>query len=175
MKKSEKIFLVEDVTARLNDAKSVVLVDLVGLKMSEQAKLRNLLRDSGAKMSVIKNTLLTRALQMSNLKSHFLNLKSSLTGPTALIIAENDELAPLQAIGKFIREFELPKLKVGVLGGQVHDEAALITLSRLPGREVLLSQTLGALSAPLYGIVGTLRANMGKLVYILSTKSEALN
>ncbi|MBI2405743.1 50S ribosomal protein L10 [Candidatus Microgenomates bacterium] len=177
MKRSEKVFLVDDLTARLNDAKSVVLVNLAGLKMNEQAKLRTLLRDAGAKLSVVKNTLLGRAMRAAQgkLGVEVESIEQALTGPTALVIAEEDELAPLQALGKFIREFELPKLKVGVLGGKVYDESALISLSRLPGREVLLGQLLGTLSAPLYGVVGTLQGNMGKLIYILSTKSEALN
>ncbi len=172
MKRSEKVFLVDDLTARLNDAKSVVLVNLTGLKMSEQAKLRVLLRDAGAKLAVVKNTLLGRAIQTSNLKPLTSNIQPALTGPTALVIAEEDELAPLQALGKFIREFERPMLKVGVVGGEVYEEGSLLRLSRLPGREILLGQVLGVLSGSLYGLVGTLQGNMGKLVFILKTKAE---
>ncbi|MBI4059420.1 50S ribosomal protein L10 [Candidatus Microgenomates bacterium] len=175
MKKPEKIIFVNDLTAKINDAKSLVLVNLTGLKVSEQETLRRRLREAGSKMLVAKNTLLKRSLVASNLKELSDNIVSSLTGQTAIVIAQQDELAPIQVLGKFIKEFELLALKAGIISGTVQDAAALLKLSRLPGREVLFGQLLGVLNAPMYQLTGTLQANMSKLVYILSTKSEALN
>lgn len=179
MKKSEKIFFVDNLAATIKDANSLVFIDITGLKVGQQEKLRQMLRGAGAKLMVAKNTLLARALLTSNLKSYFLNLspegqaplKSSLTGQTAVVVAEGDELASLQALGKFIREFELPKLKSGIISGNVYDSSALLTLSRLPDREVLYSQVVGTLYGPLYGIVGTLEWKMRELIYILQTSN----
>lgn len=175
MKKSEKIFLVKDLTTRLNGAKSVVLADITGLKVGEQEKLRRMLREVGGKLMIVKNTLLGRAIQTSNLKSLTSNIQPSLVGQTAVIISEQDELSPIQILGKFIKEFERPLLKLGIVSGEVADSARLLFISKLPSREVLLGQLLGVLGGPMYGLVGTLQGNMGKLVYILNRKVVILN
>lgn len=173
MKKSEKIFFVENLAAHLKDAKSVVLLDPSGLKVNQQQDLRRRLREVGAAIMVVKNTLLERALrQVTNLKSQITNLKPGLTGQTAVVLATDDELAPLQVLGKFIREFELPRFKMGIIGDKTYGEAELGAISKIPGKEVLLSQLVGNLAGSMYQLVGTLQANMGNLVNILNVKSK---
>lgn len=174
MKRPEKITFVQNLTNDLNGAKSVVLIDPSYLSVKQQVNLRRRLREAGGKIAVVKNTLLERSLvQTPNYKDQVKELKPSLDGQTAIVMAQEDELAPLQVIGKFIREFELPKLKVGIVGNNVYDSSALLALSHLPGREVLAGQAIGALMGPLYGIAGVLQGKMQELVYILSTKANS--
>lgn len=172
MKKSEKVILVENLTARLNAAHSIILADITGLRVNEQNKLRRTLTEAGAKLVVVKNTLLERAFnQISNFKFLMSNLKPSLTGQTAVIISETNEIEPAQALGKFIKELEMPKLKVGIISGSIYDESALIRVSKLPGREALVGQLLGVLNGPAYGMIGTLQGKMQELVYLLKLRS----
>ncbi|MBI2066379.1 hypothetical protein HYT60_02660 [Candidatus Woesebacteria bacterium] len=95
-----------------------------------------------------------------------------------MVIAEDDPIAPLGVLGKFAKEFDsgagysVPQFKVGVIDGAFQDSESLIKLANLPGKDVLLGQLLGVLVAPSYGLVGTLKGNLEKLVYILSTKAE---
>jgi len=170
MKKAEKVLFVDNLTQELKDAKGVVLVNYSGLSVKAQQDLKSRLKGVGGRMIVVKNTLLKRAGEEAKIDKEVLT-NSILNGQTALILADDDPIAPLQVLGKFSKEFETPKFKVGIVEGSFQDEASLIKLSTLPGRDVLLGQLLGTLMSPQYGLVGTLNANMQKLVYILQAKA----
>lgn len=171
MKKQEKIFFVENLTEELKSAKSVVLINYAGLSVKAQQELKKRLKEVGAKMLVVKNTLLKRAGEAAKVDKEILS-DTVLTGQTALVIAEGDPIAPLTILGKFAKEFEVPQLKVGIIDGDFQDSATLAKLSTLPGKDVLLGQLLGVLVAPSYGLVGTLKGNLEKLVYTLTTKAK---
>lgn len=177
MLKSEKVFFVDNLKAELKDAKSVVLVNYAGLSVKSQQELKARLAEVSGKMIVVKNTLLSRAANEAGFKKE--EIESSLSGQTALVIATGDDaIAPIQVLGKFAKEFvsaageSVPKFKVGVVEGSFQDSASLSRISNLPGRDVLLGQVLGTLMGLEYGLVGTLNANLQKLVYILDQASK---
>jgi len=169
MKKAEKTIFVSGLTQELKDAKSVVLVNYSGLNVKAQQELKSRLGETGAKMVVVKNTLLKRG-ESAGVDKGVLE-DSVLQGQTALIISSEDPVAPIQVLGKFAKEFAVPKFKVGIIEGTFQDEAGLTKISALPGRDALLGQLLGSLMAPQYGLVGTLQGNLQKLLYILKTKA----
>ncbi len=171
MKKAEKVFFVDNLKAELKDAKSVVLVNYAGLAVKPQQELKSRLSEVGGKMVVVKNTLLSRSLESAGFKSKDLD-GDILTGQTALIIATDDPVAPIQVLGKFSKEFEVPNFKVGVVEGSFQDKESLSKLATLPGRDGLLSQVLGTLMGLQYGLVGTLNGNLQKLVYVLDQASK---
>lgn len=172
MKKLEKVTLVENLAAELKDAKSLVLVNYAGLNVGSQQELKKRLNEVDSRMVVVKNTLLKRASEAAKLDKEF-SVDTVLSGQTALVIAKSDAIAPIQILGKFAKEFELPKFKVGVVEGMFQDSASLAKLATLPGRDALLSQVLGSLMSGLYGLVGTLQSPMQQLVYTLNAKAKA--
>ena len=174
MKKAEKVLFVDNLTKELQDAKSVVLVNYSGLTVVAQQDLKKRLKDVGSRMLVVKNTLLKRAGEAAKIDKEIL-ADTVLTGQTALIIADEEPIAPLSILGKFAKEFDTPKFKVGVVEGSFQNAEALIKLAALPGRDILLSQLLGVLMSPSYELVGSLSGNMQKLVYVLQTKAGGEN
>jgi len=166
MKKQEKSFFVQNLTEELKSASSVILVDYAGLTVKAQQDLKKLLREVNARMLVVKNTLLKRAGESAKIDSEALT-DTVLQGPTALILSEEDPIAPLQILAKFAKEFEIPQLKVGIVEGSFQNKETLTKLSTLPGKDVLIGQAIGAIGAPIHGLIGTLQGNMQKLVYIL--------
>ena len=170
MKKLEKKIFVENLKAELGDAKSVILVNYAGLSVKSQQELKSRLSEVGGKMVVVKNTLLLRATESAGFEKK--DLESVLTGQTALIIATDDAVAPVQVLGKFSKEFGVPKFKVGVVDGSFQDSVSLSQIADLPGRDALLGRLLGTLMGANYGLVGTLNGNLQKLVYILSEASK---
>lgn len=173
MKKAEKIFFVEDLTVQIREAKSLLFVDITGLKVFQQEKLRRLLREVGSRLIVAKNTLLSRAItQAISDKKQAESIKSEINGPTAIVIAEQDEFDSLRALGRFISEFEIPQLKFGLIGSRFEYAPALLALSRLPAKEVMRARVVFGLSGPLYGLLEALQANLNQLVYILSQTSK---
>ncbi len=172
MKKAEKIFFVDNLTEELKGAKSVVLINFVGMGVKAQQDLKRQLKEVGAKMIVVKNTLLKIAAKNAKVDEALLE-DSILTGQTALIVTSDDAISPIQVLGKFAKEFEIPQMKVGIVEGVIQDAQTLIHLSTLPGRDILLGQLLGALIAPSYGLVSTLNAGPSRLVSMLDAKAKA--
>ena len=164
MKKAEKPIFVENLTAELKSAKSIVLINYAGLSVKGQQELKKRLSVVGSKLLVVKNTLLKRAGEAAKIDKETLT-DTVLTGQTALIISDTESISPITVLGKFVKEFEIPSLKVGIIDGKFYDSASLSQISNLPSREVLLCQVLGALSASEYGLVGTLQGNIQKLLW----------
>ncbi len=172
MLKNQKIILVNDLTEDLKGAKSLVLVNYTGLNVKAQQELKKRLNEVDSNMVVVKNTLLKRAGEAAKLDAGMVK-DEVLQGQTALVIARGDAVAPIQVLGKFAKEFELPKFKVGIVDGTFQDQESLTKLSTLPARDVLLGQLLGALMSSMYGLVGTLNGPMQKLVYVLDQKAKS--
>ncbi len=176
MKKTDKIFFVENLTRELSVAKSLILINYAGLSVKNQQELKLRLSAVNARMIVVKNTLLKRAGESAKIDPEVLS-DTVLTGQTALIVADSDPISPLSVLGKFAKEFvseagySVPQFKVGIVDGAFQDTDTLIALSLLPGRDALLGQLLGVLMGPEYGLVATLNGNVQKLLYILKTKA----
>lgn len=150
----------------LKTAGSVTFVDYAGMGVKQQEDLKKRLREVSGEMMVAKNTLIKLAGKNAGLADEAFG-DEVLAGQTAMITAGEDAVAPIQILGKFIKEFELPKFKAGVVEGKFQNSEALLAISKLPGREELSAQVLGAVMAPMYGLVGTLQGNLQKLLFIL--------
>jgi large subunit ribosomal protein L10 len=170
MKKAEKPIFVENLTAELSSAKSIVLINFAGLSVKSQQELKRRLKEADAKMLVVKNTLLKRAGISAKISPDTLS-DEVLSGQTALVIGNSDPIAPIQVLGKFAAEFEVPSFKVGIIEGSFQDTDSLVKISKLPGTDALLGQLLGTLLSPSYGLVGTLNSNMQSLLYVLKSKA----
>lgn len=170
MLKNDKVEFVKNLAEELKDATCYVLVDYGGLAFSKQQELQKKLKKAGSQLRVVKNTLFTLAAKTA--KSPKEITENAITGPSALVITKNDPIAPLQIIGKFAKENDIPKFKVGIVEGIFQNENSLSALSNLPGKEALYTQVVGTTGAPLYGLVATLQGNMQKLVFVLKTKVE---
>ncbi|HEX6976887.1 MAG TPA: 50S ribosomal protein L10 [Patescibacteria group bacterium] len=170
MKKTEKKEFIEKLTTKLKGAKSVSLVDFAGMGVKPQQELKKKLKEAKGSMFVAKNTLFRIAGKEANLPEELLT-DTILKGQTAVVIAADDPISPIQVIGKFLATSEAPQMKAGVVEGIYQNKESLMALSKLPSREVLVSQAVGAIAGPMYGIVTTLNSKMQELIYILSTKA----
>ena len=170
MKKAEKTFFVDNLTEEIKSAKGLVVINYSGLNVAAQMELKKRLKEVGAKMIVVKNTLLKRAGGAAKIDKGVLE-DSVLTGQTALIVCEADPVSAIQVLGKFAKEYLVPQLKVGIIEGAFQDTESLVKISNLPGRDALLGQILGTLMSSPYGLVRVLNANMQKLIYVLKQKA----
>ncbi|EKE05027.1 MAG: hypothetical protein ACD_19C00426G0049 [uncultured bacterium] len=170
MNRTSKTDLISSLTPKLKGATSIVFVNFAGLSVSLQQKLKLDLKAIGSDMTVVKNTLIKLAGKDAGLSEELLT-DEVLSGQTALIMTEGDAIAPIQVLGKFVKENQVPQFKVGIIDGAFQGKEALLKISTLPTKETLYSQVVGSLMSPMYGLVGTLNGNMQKLLYILKEVS----
>lgn len=171
--KPEKKDYVKNITDQLKSASSAVFIDYTGMGVVAQQDLKKRLRESGGQMFVAKNTLIQIAGKEAGYPEDAIT-DSILSGQTAVVLAGDDAVAPIQILGKFVTEKETAQMKAGVVEGVFQDKNGLLKISKLPGKEELQAKVVGAVAAPMYGLVGTLQGNLNKLVWILkeaSTKS----
>lgn len=162
---------VKELSSKLSEANAVVVVDYTGLSVQMQQELKKRLKEVDAKMTVAKNTLYKIAAEKANYPKEAAD-EEVLAGPSALVLANGDPIAPLQVLADYAKEFEIPTFKVGVVEGSYQNKENLEKLSKLPGKDALLAQSMGAISAPLYGLIGTLEGNLQKLVFVLQQASQ---
>jgi len=170
MLKQDKVNLVSDLTPKLKSAKSLIFVNFAGLSVTLQQKLKKELKEVDADMTVIKNTLIKRAGLEAKISEEVLT-DEVLSGQTALILSEGDSVAPIQIIGKFAKENNVPQFKVGIVDGNFTNKEGLLKISTLPTKDTLFGQVIGSLMSPSYGLVGVLQGNLQKLLYVLKEVS----
>ena len=167
MNREEKALVIEGLAERLR-ASSAVLVDYQGMDVAQSTDLRRRSREAGVEFVVAKNTLTKRAADEAGVEG----LSDFLVGPTALAFSE-DPVAGAKLMAEFTDRVETFALKAGLLeGGRVLDEAEVVALSRLPGREQLLARVIGGISSPLTGLVNVLNNTIQGLVVALNQIAE---
>jgi large subunit ribosomal protein L10 len=158
-----KMLKVDEITQRLNSAKSMVMVDYKGITVEEINALRVKFREAGVDYVVLKNSLVKRALNNAGITE----LDELLVGPSAFAFGMKDEVGPAKVIDEFITQTKSDKMtiKAGILEGKVVEPSAIVALSKLPPREVLIAKMMGSLNAPVTNFVGVLSATLRSLVY----------
>ena len=98
MTREEKSQVIETLTAELSDAKTLYLTDTAGLNAKDTTALRRACFKAGIRLSVVKNTLLSKAMDASD--KEFGDLKEVLKGNTSLMFSEVGN-APAKVIKDF--------------------------------------------------------------------------
>jgi large subunit ribosomal protein L10 len=167
VKREEKVRVIEELAEKLRGG-TAVLVNYQGMDVAQSTQLRARSREAGVEFVVAKNTLTRRAADEAGVE----DLSEYLVGPTALAFSE-DPVASAKLMAEFAGQVESFSLKGGLLeGGRVLDEAGVVALSRLPGREQLLAQVVGGISSPLTGLVNVLNNTVQGLVIALNQIAE---
>jgi large subunit ribosomal protein L10 len=165
--REEKARVIASLVEKLRGS-SAVLVDYQGMDVARSTDLRRRSREAGVEFIVAKNTLTKRAADEAGLE----DLSEYLVGPTALAFSD-DPVASAKLMAEFADQVESFALKGGLLeGGRVLNEADVVALSKLPGREHLLAQVVGGISSPLTGLVTVLNNTIQGLVVALGQIAE---
>jgi large subunit ribosomal protein L10 len=160
MNKTERQETVESLTEQLRASPNLYVTDFTGLNVLRMTEFRRRLRASGISYIVVKNTLAQRALAANEITA----LDDHLAGPTGLVLAGKDPLAAARVLSDFVREFEKPTIKIGLIDGRPVTSDQVKRLASLPSREVLLSQLAGAMQAPVAQLAGVLNGMLYQMV-----------
>ena len=150
----QKKAIVAELADRLKNSVTGVLVDYKGINVADDTALRKELREAGVRYSVVKNTLLSRACEDAELNG----LQDNLAGTTALATSDEDYTAAARILSNFAKKSKTFEIKGGYLDGSVVDVATIDSLAKLPTREVLLANVLGAFQAPIASFARAIQA-----------------
>jgi len=160
--KEAKVKAVEEIRDKFGRCRAAILTDFRGLSVAEVTELRRKLKEQGIEFKVVKNTLTKIAI-----KDFDFDLDEYLEGPTAIAFSYEDPVAPAKILTDFAKTYKQLEIKAGVVEGKVADRNLIGELAKMPPKEQLLANVVGALQSPLYGIVGVLQGTIRDFVYTL--------
>ena len=154
----QKQQLVAELSEKIAASVAGVVVDYKGTTVADDTALRKELREAGIEYFVVKNTLLARAIEGTDLA----DMKSVLEGTTAIALSKEDHTAAARILNKFAEAHENFSIKSGFLDGKLIDNDTITALAKLPTRDVLLATVLGAFQAPIAAFARAVQAIVDK-------------
>jgi large subunit ribosomal protein L10 len=172
VQKEDKERVVDELTEKLRNSDTMIVADYRGLTMPQIDALRGKLLESGAKFSVVKNTLTRRAAEAAGADA----LLALLEGPSAIAFVETDgdAVAVAKALADSARDTKILEIRGGVMQGRVISGSDVEELAKLPPLDVLRGQVIGAILAPLNAIAGLVNAPLQNLYGLIDARIEQL-
>ncbi len=164
----QKKAVVSAATEALATAQAGVLAEYRGLTVAQLTALRGAARRQGVWVKVVKNNLAKRVVADSS----FACLSEHFVGPVIFSVAE-DPLAVAKVMAQFAKEHDNFHLTVGVMHGALLDVRTIERLAKLPGRDELIAQLMGAMRAPLQKLTATLHAIPSQFVRTAAAVARA--
>ena len=136
--------VVKEIVEKYKASQTLVIAEYRGLTVAQLQEIRRALAKDNSELCVYKNSLVERAMDELGLAE----VKDSLTGPNAIIFSE-DVSAGAKVIAKYAKRFkDILVIKGGVVEGKAVDANKIVEVSKLPGKDGLISMFLSCLQAP---------------------------
>jgi len=164
LNRTQKENIVKDLSDKFKRVKIAIFTDLHGISVAKSQALRRLLRKQESEYKVSKKTLFDRALSEAGISLKTKELK----GEIGVALGYRDEATSAKTLFKFSKENETFKILGGILGDRILTAQEIISLAKLPSREVLLRTLLGTLNSPIQGLANVLQGNIRNLVVVLN-------
>ncbi|PTX42275.1 LSU ribosomal protein L10P [Christiangramia gaetbulicola] len=170
MTREEKSQVIEDLTAQLAGFQTIYLADISGLDAGSTSNLRRACFKADVKLSVVKNTLLAKAMEAAD--KDFGDLPTVLKGNTSIMLSETGN-APAKVIKDFRKKSNKPLLKGAFVEEAIYvGDDYLETLVNIKSKEEVIGDIVGLLQSPAKNVVSALKSGGGKIAGILKTLSE---
>lgn len=164
--RQKKETMVAEYVEKLRRSQAMLVTEYRGLTTKQIEALRRELRGCDSELAVSKNTLLCRALTEVGLPAP----EALLSGPTAVAFCFNEVAAPAKALTKYAKDSKILVLRGGLMGQSVFNEASMQALTVLPGKDQLRAQVVGALQAPIVGLVNVLSGPVRGFLTVLNAR-----
>ena len=150
----QKENLVEEIYANISESTASIIVEYRGLSVAKLSELRKQLRKEEATLTVLKNTLISRAAN----KAGYADLDKQLEGPNALVVTKNEPNATAKILTKFAKRNDELVVKGGIVEDKVVEAKDVVMIANLPNKEGLLSMFLGCLQASVRNFACAIKA-----------------
>lgn len=164
--KARKEVIVSELVEKMDASNGLVFTDYKGITHIQLENLKKDLKTMDSTIIIAKNSLLKISMGQSKKYADFKD-NEALELPTATLFINGDMVEPLKKLQKTVKELGLPKVKFGILEGNLTDEAGVMKIAALPSRETLIAQFVGTLNSPIQGLVVTLNGTIQKFVMTL--------
>lgn len=158
--------IIDGYVERLRRSQAVVIAEYRGLTVKQLEALRRELRGCESELVVTKNTLAARALTEVGMAAP----EALLKGPIAVTFCFGDLAAPAKTLNKWARDTKVLAVRGGIIGQSSFAEAGVTALTELPGRDQLRGQVVGALQAPIAGLVNVLAGPLRGFLNVLNAR-----
>jgi len=162
MDRAQKQEAIETLKSDFAGAGAVVVTHYMGLTVAEMTDLRGKLREQGASLQVVKNTLAKKALGGSVGEAGDALFK----GPVAIAFAP-DPVSAAKVATQYAKDNEKFSIVGGLMGQEVLDQKAVSALATLPSLDQLRAKIIGLLQAPATKIAGVLQAPAGQIARVI--------
>ena len=162
MDRAQKQEAIETLKGVFDSSGAVVVTHYMGLTVAEMTDLRGRLREQGAQLKVVKNTLAQKALDGSVGEAG----EALFTGPVAIAFAP-DPVSAAKVATDYAKQNDKFSVIGGLMGQQVLDKAAVTNLATLPSLDQLRGKLIGLIQAPATKIAGVLQAPAGQLARVM--------
>lgn len=170
MTKEQKVQEIQDLTDKLSSVKNLYLTDIAGLDAVQTSALRRACFNSNIKLSVVKNTLLEKAMEASD--KDFGNLKEVLKGNTSLMFSDVGN-TPAKLIKNFRKKSEKPVLKGAYIEEAIYiGDDQIDVLESIKSKEELIGEVITLLQSPAKNVISALQSGRSNISGILKTLSE---
>jgi len=164
MNREEKSEIIQQVAEKLNKAQGVYLTEFSGLTVSEISDLRKKFREQDIEYKVVKNTLIKKALEQTNISD---KLAEGLKNTTGIALGYDDPIAPAKVIKKYSDDNEKLKFKMASVDGTIFEASELDTLSKMLSKVENIGRIAGTINNTISGVPGTINAVMRDMVSVL--------
>src|SRR6056300_887397 len=170
MTREQKAQEIQVLTEKLSSAKNLYLTDISGLDAVQTFALRRACFKANIKLSVVKNTLLSKAMESSD--KDFGSLNEVLVGNTALMYSEVGN-SPAKLIKQFRKKSERPLLKGASIEDSVYvGDDQVEFLANIKSREELIGEVITILQSPAKNVISALQSSGSTISGVLKTLSE---
>lgn len=170
MTREEKSDIIKDLTTKLADNNIIYLADISGLNAEATSNLRRACFKADIKLSVVKNTLLAKAMEASD--KDFGELSGVLKGNTSLMLSEVGN-SPAKVIKEFRKKSDKPLLKGAFIEEAVYvGDHQIDALINIKSKEEVIGDIIGLLQSPVKNVIAALQSGGRKLSGILKTMAE---
>lgn len=170
MTREEKSQVIETLTAQLSSNDNIYLADISGLDAGKTTNLRRACFKAGVQLSVVKNTLLKKAMESSD--KDFGELTEILQGSTSLMFSETGN-APAKVIKEFRKKSDKPLLKGAYIQESIYvGDNQLDSLVELKSKDELIGEVIGLLQSPAKNVISALKSGGSTIAGLVKTLSE---
>ncbi|GAK75376.1 MULTISPECIES: 50S ribosomal protein L10 [Nonlabens] len=169
MTREEKANVIQDLTATLGTSSTIYLADISGLNASDTSNLRRACFKANVSLSVVKNTLLSKAMEASD--KDFGELPELLKGNTSIMISEVAN-APAKVIQTFRKKSDKPILKGAYIEEAIYVGDRFDELSNIKSKEEMIGEVIGLLQSPAKNVVSALKSGGSTIAGLIKTLSE---